>query len=148
MAEKRIDELREILSKAAARDQDLQHELETLGGDVLKELGFGDEPPVWAEIKAADKERQVSPHFVMEDRCLRGDLVFTVTPDQTFVIGLLIREAAHQTHEVGLRLERSKTVIIDPPDPKDRAAARKKLFDEIFANLEGHVRARVALPAA
>lgn len=148
MAEKRIDDLREILSQAAARDQDLQHELETLAGDVLKDLGFGDEPPVWAEIKATERERQVSPHFVMEDRWLRGDLTFAVTHDQTFVLGLVIREAGHQTHEAGLQLVRSKTILVDPPDPKDRAAARKKLFDEIYASLENHVRTRVALPAA
>ena len=148
MAEKRIDDLREILSKAAARDRDLQHELEALGGDVLKDLGFGDEPPVWAELKAAERERQVSPHFIMEDRWLRGDLTFAVTADQTFVVGLVIRETASHTHEVGLHLARSRTTLIDPPDPKDRAAARKKLFGDIFASLEVQVRTRVALPAA
>jgi hypothetical protein len=148
MAGKRIDELREILTKAAARDAELQQALETLAGDLLKELGGDDKPPVWAEIKAADRERQITPTFVMEDMWLRGDLVIAVTPEQKFVVSLVIRDAPQGRHEAGSQLSRSQTVIIDPPEPTDRDKARKKFFDGIFANLEGQVRARVALPAA
>jgi len=113
----------------------------------LKELGCDDTTPAWAEIKAADKERQVNPRFVMADQWLRGDLVITVTPEQTFVVGLLIREGPHKTHEAGTLLQRSQTLIIDPPDPSDRATARKKFFDRVFASLEVQLRDRVALPA-
>ena len=147
MAETRIDDLRKILSQAAARDEELQHGLQALAGECFEAFGCEDKSPVWAEIKASDKERQVSEHFVMLDRWLRGDLVFEVTPDRKFVVSLLIRQAAHQRHEVSLRTELSQSVVIDPPDEKDRAKAHGTLFGRIFADLEGHVRESVTLPA-
>jgi hypothetical protein len=146
MAEKRIDDLREIVSKAAARDAELQRELETLASDLVKELG-DDKPPVWAEIKAEGGARQLGPHMIMQDKWVRGDLVFEVTPEQKFVVGLQIREAGHGKHEVCVHNEPSRALTIDPPDEKDRAEARKKLFDQVFEYLERKVRESVAFPA-
>jgi hypothetical protein len=146
MPQTHLDDLRAIITQAAARDADLQHALEALATDTLKELGWGDAPLVWAEIKAANKERQVTPSFVMEDGWLRGDLQFAVTADQTFVVSLVIREAAHEQHEAGAQRERSRTMIVDPPDPTQRADARKKFAEHVSGDLENQVRGRVALP--
>ena len=146
MAATRIDQLREILSQAAAHDAGLQQALGTLAGDLLKELGC-EGAPVWAELKAAEKDRQVSPCFTMVDGWLHGDLQIAVTPEQIFVVSLVMRDAPKQQHEAGQDLERSQTVIIDPPDPKHRADALKKLFDRIFVDLEGQLRRRFTFPA-
>src|SRR5271154_973164 len=59
MAEKRIDDLREILSRAAARDEDLQRGLQTIAGELFEELGCDDKSPVWAEIEATEREHRV-----------------------------------------------------------------------------------------
>jgi hypothetical protein len=147
MAEKRIDQLREILAKAAARDEVLLNALETFAVDLLKDLGEDDKPPVWAEIKAARGEHQVNPHLLMQDGWLRGDLVVEVAPDAKFVIGLRMSTTRDGTHDVGLVKEMSHSAIIDPPDEKDRAGARTKLFERIFACLELDVRRSVAFPA-
>jgi hypothetical protein len=146
MAEKRIDQLREILVKAAARDRELQRTLEALAADVLEELGGDNKLPVWAEIKAGEAERQVNPHFVMQDGWLRGDLVFEVAPDTKLMTSLRMRTTKNKTHEVGLATEMSYSMLIDPDDEKDREGARKKLFGHIFGSLEGQVRRRVGLP--
>ena len=53
MAEKRIDQLREILVKAATRDRELQHALEVLAADVMDELGGDDKLPVWGRSRLA-----------------------------------------------------------------------------------------------
>jgi hypothetical protein len=145
MAEKHIDELREILAKAAARDVDLQHGLEDLARGIAEELG-ADKPPVWAEVKAALGERQVNEHFVMKDKWLRGDLVFEVAPDRSFTVSLLIRQAANQTHEVVVNKALSQSAVIDPPDEKDRAVARKKILDRVFIVLANLIRESVDLP--
>jgi hypothetical protein len=39
MTEKRIDQLRDILTSAAARDRELESALETFATDVMKDLG-------------------------------------------------------------------------------------------------------------
>jgi hypothetical protein len=147
MAEKRIDQLREILTKAAARDKELEGALETFAADLMKDLG-DDKPPVWAELEAAKGEHQVNEHFAMKDGWLRGDLVIEVAPEAKFVIGLRMSTTKDGRHEVGMTKEASHSAIVDPPDEKERAAARKKLFEHIFASLEGEVRQSVALPAA
>ncbi len=145
MEENRIGKLHEILSQAAARDGELVHELEELGVELLKDLG-DDKPPVWGEIKATGTERQVTPHFVMQDKWMRGLLLFDLSPDKRVFTSLQMRQAAHGRHEVGTHDEPSRTVVINPPDEKDRAEARKKLFDQIYGNLEGQVRESVAFP--
>jgi len=147
MADKRIDQLRDILAKAAARDEELGQALETFAADLLKELGVDDRPPVWAEIKAAKGEHQVNEHLVMQDGWLRGDLVLEVTPDAKFAISLRMSTTKDGTHDVGMVKETSYSAIIDPPDEKDRAAVRKKLFERIFSTVESEVRHSVALPA-
>jgi hypothetical protein len=147
MAEKRIDQLREILTKAAARDRELQGALETFAADLMNDLGGDDKPPVWAELKAAKGEHQVNEHLAMQDGWLRGDLVIEVAPDAKFVIGLRMCTTKDGTHDVGLAKESSYSAIVDPPDEKDRAATRKKLFERIFSCLEIEVRQSVALPA-
>jgi hypothetical protein len=63
------------------------------------------------------------------------------------VIGLRMCTTKEGTHDVGLAKESSYTAIVDPPDAKDRAATRKKLFERIFSCLELEVRQSVALPA-
>lgn len=146
MAETRIDQLREIVSQAAAHHAALQQALEALASDLLKELGC-EGAPVWAELEADEKDRQVSPFFIMVDGWLRGDLKIAVTPEQIVVAALVMRDAPKQQHEAGQDLERSQTVIINPPDPKHRADALKKLFDRISADLEGQLRRRLAFPA-
>jgi hypothetical protein len=146
MAENRIEELREIISQAAARDAELQKTLEGLAAELLKDLGCA-EPPVWAELKASDTGRQVSPVFIMEAYWLRGDLKITVTPEQVCVVQLVIRNVSDGQHEVGLERERSQVVIIDPPDEKHRADAKKKLFHTISLDLEQQIRRRLAFPA-
>jgi len=77
---KNLDTLREILAEAVARDADLQETLKTAAADLLKDLGWGDGSPAWAEIKAGPRESQVTPCFVLQDKWLRGDLVFTLNP--------------------------------------------------------------------
>jgi hypothetical protein len=145
MAEKRIDDLREILAKAAARDGELVHTLEELGAELMKALG-DDDPPVWGEIKATGLERQVNEHFVMENKWVRGALVFDLAPDKRFIANLQIRQVAHGKHEVGTHDEPSRTIVIDPPDEKERADAKKKFFDQVIGNLETQVRDSVAYP--
>jgi len=144
--QKRIEALRSILKQAADRDEELKRGLETLATDLLTEMGADATSPVWAEAKAADGERQVDERFVMADGWLRGDLVVEVAPDQKITVGLMIRRGAHDTHDVGVQREPSQTVVIDPPDEKDRAAAREKIFERIFDYLERQVRQRVAFP--
>ena len=158
---KNIETLREVMKKAAARDADLQKVLETTAINVLKDLGFGDGPPEWAEIKTANaKERQVTPHFTLEDRWLRGDLVFKVAPEGAlngpapategqaaqFVVSMLVREGPKHTHEAGTPQQRSQAMIIDPPDEKDRNEARGKFAEMIFSNLDAEIRQRFAFP--
>jgi hypothetical protein len=63
------------------------------------------------------------------------------------VIGLRMCTTKVGTHDVGLAKESSYTAIVDPPDAKDHAATRKKLFERIFSCLELEVRQSVALPA-
>jgi len=147
MAERRIDQLREILARAAARDEDLQRTLATLAADLLKELGEDEGLPVWAEIKASKGERQVSEHFVMQDGWMRGDLVFEVDPDNKLMMSLRMRATKDKTHDVGMTNEMSYSAVIDPPDEKDRVGARKKSFERVFTHLESEVRRGVALPA-
>ncbi len=144
--EKHIQDLREILAKAAARDEELERELQAIAAELLEHLGADDKTPVWAEIKAGDHERQVGPHFVLADKWFRGDLLIMVAPDKTFVVSLMIRQAAKGTHEVTLRSELSQTVTLDPPDEKDRAKAHEKLFEHVYNDLEAQVRQSVALP--
>jgi hypothetical protein len=146
-AEKPIDQLRGILARAATRDQELEKNLTALAADLLKDFGFEDKAPVWAELKPADGERALDEHFVMQqDNWLHGDLVLEVAPGKTFVVSLMIREAPHHTHEVAVRNQVSQTIVIDPPEEKDRAEHRKKLFERIFGSLEGQVRRSVSLP--
>jgi len=142
----RIEELRAIVSKAAERDRDLLSVLRELGAAIVKELGCDDPDPVWGELRAGAGELQQGTHFILADKWLRGDLVVAVTPELTFPVGLAVREAKNHTHEATLNIERSQTMVIDPPDEKDRAAAHKKFFERVFANLESQVRSRVALP--
>jgi hypothetical protein len=146
MVETRLDQLRNIVSRAAARDADLQLALEALAVDTLKDLGAGDDPPVWSEIEAADKARRVGTSFVVEDGWLHGDLAIRVSPEQTCAVGVLLRGVAHEQHEACTRRERSRTLIIDPADPKARAAARQKFADHVFDDLVQQIRTRVALP--
>jgi hypothetical protein len=148
MAGKRIDELREILAKAAARDADLERAMEALLGDLREALGGDERTVVWGEIKAGDGERQASAHFVLQpDAWLRGDLVVELAPEQRFVVSLMIRQAANGTHEIGLPSQPSQVGVLDPPDEQARAKARAKLFDHVFANLETQVRRGVMLRA-
>jgi hypothetical protein len=145
MSEKRIDDLKEILAKAAARDGELVHTLEGLGTELMKALG-SDEPPVWGEIKATGAERQLNEHFIMENKWVRGALLFDLAPDKRFIANLQIRKAAHDKHEVGTHDEPSRTIVIDPPDEKERAEAKKKFFDQVIGNLEVQVRDSVDFP--
>jgi hypothetical protein len=144
VAGSRLDQLRDLVSRAAARDADLQHALEALAVDTLKDLGAGDDPPVWAEIEVADKARRVGPSFVLADGWLQGELVIPVSPEQTCAVGVLLRGVAHQQHEACLRGELSRTLVIDPVDPKARAAARQKFADHFFDALVQQIRTRVA----
>jgi hypothetical protein len=146
MSEQRIDQLREILARAAARDEELRNALETFAVDLLKDLGMGDTPPVWGTLEAAKGEHQVDEHFVIQGAWLRGDLLLEVAPKTTLLVGLRICTTKDGTHDLGLVREASHSAIIDAPDEKDRAATRKKLFDRIFATLEGEVRQSVAFP--
>ncbi len=145
MAEMRIDQLREILTKAAARDQELEKALQALAADVLRALG-ADEVPVWATIEAGEGERQVTPQFVMQDGWLRGDLVVEVAPEMKLVTSLRMHTSKDKTHEVGLASEMSYSVVIDPRDEKDRVAARSKLLEHVFGSLESQVRKIAGFP--
>ena len=147
MAEKRIDQLRDILTSAVARDRELESALETFATDIMKDLGGDDTPPVWADLEAAKGEHQVNDHFAMQDGWLRGDLVIEVTPDARFLLGLRMCTTKDGTHDVGLLNEASYSATVDPPDERHRAGARKKLFERIFSHLELEVRRSVALPA-
>jgi hypothetical protein len=103
--------------------------------------------PALGQLEASKEEHQVDDHLAMQDGWLRGDLVIEVAPDAKFVIGLRMCTTKDGTHDVGLAKESSYTAIVDPPDEKERAAARKKLFECIFSCLELEVRQSVALPA-
>jgi hypothetical protein len=146
-SEKRIDALRAILTQAAERDEELKTGLMKLATEFLTKMGAGATALEWAEQKGAHGERQLDEHFVMADGWLRGELVVEVTPDEKFSVILMIRRAEHGTHEVGVQKEPSQTVVVDPPEEKDRAAAREKIFTRIFDHLERQIRQRVALPA-
>jgi hypothetical protein len=144
--ERSVEALRDIFAKAAARDEVLVHVLEDLARDIAQRLHLDDKPPEWATLHAVDKEIQITEHFVLTEQGLRGDLVIEVMPDQKFSVGMFVHETHKKTHEVSLLRERSQTVVIDPPEEKEREENREKFFQRFYANLESQVRDRVALP--
>jgi hypothetical protein len=149
MADTPLDRLREIISRAAARDGDDQRALEAFATDFLKEVTRQDTLLVWAPLPAGKGERQMGDHFVrLPHGWLRGDLVVHVAPERDLVLNLQIHSTKDGTHEVAVTTAPSQTTIIDPPDADKRKETRDKLYALLVAGLESQLRAQLVFSEA